>query len=85
MQTPLVCNVPGVLSNIKLSYTPMSSENTYYSTVRIQDSTWFIIEDSDGTSNFIENQICVDGFSDVFRWKLDAKMVEKYKACQTAA
>ena len=46
MQTPLVCNFHGVLPNIKLSYTSMSSENTHYSTVRIQYSTRFIVEDS---------------------------------------
>ena len=46
MQTPLVCNFHGVLPNIKLLYTPMSSENTHYSTVRIQDSTRFIVEES---------------------------------------
>ena len=46
MQTPLVCNFHGVLPNIKLSYTQMSSENTQYSTVRIQDSTRIIVEDS---------------------------------------
>ena len=46
MQTHLVCNFHGVLRNIKFSYTPMSSENTHYSTVRIQDSTRFIVEDS---------------------------------------
>ena len=46
MQTPLECNFHGVLPNIKLLYTPMSSENTHYSTVRIQDSTRFIVEDS---------------------------------------
>ena len=46
MQTPLVCDFHGVLPIIKLSYTPMSSENTLYSTVRIQDSTRLIIEDS---------------------------------------
>ena len=46
MQTPLVCNFHGVLPNIKLSYTQMSSENTHYSAVRIQDSTRFIVEDS---------------------------------------
>ena len=44
MQTPLVCNFHGVLPNIKLSYTPMSSEYKHYSTVSIQDSTWFIVE-----------------------------------------
>ena len=46
MQTPLLCNFHGVLPIIKLSYTQMSSENTHYSTLRIQDSTWFIGEDS---------------------------------------
>ena len=46
MQTPLVCSFHGVLPNTKLSYTPMSSENTQYSTVRIQDSTRFIVDDS---------------------------------------
>ena len=46
MQTPLRGNFPGELPNIKLSYTPKSSENTHYSTVRIQDSTTFIVEDS---------------------------------------
>ena len=46
MQTPLVCNFHGVLPNIKLSYTPMSSENTHYSTLRIQDSTRCVVEDS---------------------------------------
>ena len=46
MQTPLVCNFHGVLLNIKLSYTSMSSENMHYSTVRIQYSTRFIVEDS---------------------------------------
>ena len=55
MQTPLVCNFHGVLPNIKLSYTPVSSENTHYSTVRIQDSTRFIIED--GIVLVIERQI----------------------------
>ena len=45
MQTPLVCNFHGVLPNIKLPYTPMSSENTHNSTVRIQDSTRFVVED----------------------------------------
>ena len=46
MQTSLMRNFHGVLPNIKLSYTPMSSKNTHYSTVRIQDSTRFIVEDS---------------------------------------
>ena len=46
MQTLLVCNFHGVSPNIKLSYTPMSSENTYYSTLRLQDSTRCIVEDS---------------------------------------
>ena len=46
MQTPLMCSFQGVLPNIKLSSTPMSSENMLYSTVRIQDSTRFIVEDS---------------------------------------
>ena len=46
MQTPLVCNFPGVFPNIKLSYTPMSSKNTHYSTLRIQDSTRCIVKDS---------------------------------------
>ena len=46
MQTPLVCNFHGVSPNIKLSYTPTSSENTYHSTGRIQDSTRFFAEDS---------------------------------------
>ena len=41
-----MCNFYGVLPDIKLSYTPMCSENTLYSTVRIQDSTRFIVEDS---------------------------------------
>ena len=40
---------------------------------------------SDGTSNFIEPQICASGFSDVFRWNLEDKIVDKYKAWQTAA
>ena len=46
MQTPLVCNFHGGLPNIKLSYTQMSSENMHYPTVRMQDSTRFILEDS---------------------------------------
>ena len=46
MQTLLVCNFHGVLPNIKLSYTPMSSENTHYSTLRLQDSTRGIVENS---------------------------------------
>ena len=46
MQTPIVCNFHGVLPNIKLPYTPMSSENTHCSIVRLQDSTGFIVEDS---------------------------------------
>ena len=46
MQIPLVCNFHGVLPNIKLPYTPLSSENTHCSTVRIQDSTSFNVEDS---------------------------------------
>ena len=46
MQTPLVCDFHGALPNIELSYTPVSSENTHYSTARIQDSTRFIVEDS---------------------------------------
>ena len=46
MRTPLVCNFYGVLPNIKLSYTPLSSANTHYSTVRIQYSTRSIVEDS---------------------------------------
>ena len=46
MQTPLVRNFHGGLPNIKLSYTEMSSENTHFSTVRIQDNTRFIVEDS---------------------------------------
>ena len=37
---------PQVLPNIKLSYTPMSSENTHHSTVTIQDNTRFIVGDS---------------------------------------
>ena len=46
MQTPLVRNVHGVWPNIKLSYTPMSSENTLFSTVRIHGGTRFIVEDN---------------------------------------
>ena len=46
MKTRLVCNSHVVLPNVKLSYTPMPSENTHYSTVRIQNSTRFIVEDS---------------------------------------
>ena len=46
METPLQGNFHGELPNIKLSYTPKSSENTHYSTVRIQDSTIFNVEDS---------------------------------------
>ena len=46
MQTPLLGNLHGGLPNTKLSYTPMTSENTHYCTVRIQDSTRLIIEDS---------------------------------------
>ena len=45
MQAPLMCNIHGVLPNIKLSYTLMSSENKHYSTLRIQDSTRCIVED----------------------------------------
>ena len=46
MQAALLCNFHGGLPNIKFSYTPMSPENTHCSTVRIQDSTRFIVEDS---------------------------------------
>ena len=46
MQTPLVCNFHGVLPNIKLAYTPVSSEDMHYSTLRIQDRTRGIVEDS---------------------------------------
>ena len=46
MQTPLLGNFHGGLPDIKLSYTPKSSENTHYSTVMIQDSTRFTIEES---------------------------------------
>ena len=58
MQTPLVCNSHGVLQNVKLPYTPMSSENTHYSTARIQDSTRLIVEDSIGL--VMEPQIPLD-------------------------
>ena len=67
----------------------MSSENTHYSTLRIQDSTRCIVEDSIALviepQIFIEPQICAGGFSDVFRWKLDAKIVDKHEAWHTAA
>ena len=43
MQTTLVCTFHGVLPNIKLSHTPISSEKTHYSTVIIQGSTRFIV------------------------------------------
>ena len=43
---PHECNFHCVLTNMKLSYTPVSSENTHYSTVMIQDSTRFIVEES---------------------------------------
>ena len=46
MQTPPLCILHGVLPNAKLSYTQLSSENTHYSTLRIQDSTRCILEDS---------------------------------------
>ena len=77
MQTTLVCTFHGVLPNIKLSHTPMSSEKTHYSTVIIQGSTRFIVGDSIvlviEPSNFDEPQICAGGFNDVFWWRLDAK------------
>ena len=61
----------------------MSSENTYYSTVRIQDSTRFIVEDSIvlvmEPQIFIEPQIFASGFSDVFRLKQDAKITKPRK------
>ena len=41
--------------------------------------------DSDRTPHFIEPQICAGGFSDEFRWRLDAKIVDKHKAWHTAA
>ena len=46
MQTLLMCNFHGVLPNMKLSYTLMSSENTHQSTLRIQDNTKYIVGDS---------------------------------------
>ena len=46
MQTPFLGNFHGGLPYIKLSNTPIPPENTHYATVRIQDSTRFIIEDS---------------------------------------
>ena len=67
----------------------MSSENTHHSTMRIQDSTRFIVEDSTvlvmEPQILLKPQICAGGFSDVFQWSLDAKIVDKHKACHTAA
>ena len=56
------------------------SSNTHYPPVRIQDSTRFTVDDS--IVVMMEPQIslnltCAGGFSDVFRWKLDAKIVDK--------
>ena len=64
----------------------MPSENTHYSTVRIQNSTKFIVEDS--MVLVMEPQILLNLKSvpvGLFRLKQDAKIIDKHKAWHTAA
>ena len=65
----------------------LKCENTHYSTVRIQDSTRFIVENSIVLviEPQIEPQICAGGINDVIWLRLDAKIVDKHQALQTAA
>ena len=83
MQTPLVYNFHDVLPDIKLSYTSLSSDNTHYSTLRMQDSTRCIVEDS--IVLVIEPQISLNLKSVPLGLAMYAKIVNKHKAWHTAA
>ena len=67
----------------------MSTENTHDSTVKIQDSTRLFVEDS--IVQVMEPQIPLNpksvpvGLAMYLGEKLDAKIVDKHKACHTAA